>query len=334
MQGMKLRISSFVGVLLVLSLFSCGCYLFTPLSRVPRPADFLFKWTDPADGRFEKLELAPGNIYGMGLTYAQHLKETGSEFDPGAPPPVFRKDAIALNDTGSPVKIPGRAAIIAAADEIEQGLGEKIDEDFEQLHALLDYEAELAFVIMEDVDWGRIGDEEYAPAIGYFLANDLSARSIAILGEGKENKYDYWGASKSFPGFLPVGDRLWIPNEHKRDSMLEVVITTKINGILRQRQVTTDMMYTPREMLSFIHKEHPGRLPGKGDVVLTGTPSGVAMQIPWWKAWLADMLDLDRFAKLFFAVTSGKKSGRFLKAGDVIVVSGGMLGSISTEITE
>lgn len=36
------------------------------------------------------------------------------------------------------------------------------------------------------------------------MTNYLSARSIAILGEGQANRYDYWGAAKSFPGLTPI----------------------------------------------------------------------------------------------------------------------------------
>ena len=36
------------------------------------------------------------------------------------------------------------------------------------------------------------------------MTNDLSARSIAILGEDQANRYDHWGASKSYPGFTLI----------------------------------------------------------------------------------------------------------------------------------
>jgi len=186
--------------------------------------------------------------------------------------------------------------------------------------------------LLEDVDWQRIEDPDYAPPLGYFIANDISARTIAILGEGKNNRYEYWGASKSFEGFLPVGTQMWIPDSHEPDSILSTVITTKVNGKIRQKQSTTDMIYTPRQMLLFISEKYPDNLPRKGDAVLTGTPGGVAMQVPVWKGWLADTLGLDRFVKLASSIGFAKKSKKFLKPGDVIEVSGGILGEVKTEI--
>jgi len=317
---------------IIISFTSSGCYLFTPMVRIPRPASFNHLWQDVESGRLQPLEINPKNIYGMGITYAAHLKEVGAEFDPDTPPPVFKKELTALNKSGSPVRMPTRQDLIDAAEGIEAGLGARLAKDYKELNALLDYEGEMAFVLLEDVDWKSIKDPQYAPRLGWFLVNDLSARTIAILGDGKPTRYDYWGASKSFPGFLPVGQKMWIPNEHSPDSILSVVITTSVNGRVRQRQSTSDMMYTPREMLMYISQKYPDELPGKGDIVLTGTPGGVAMQVPAWKAWLANVLDLDRFMKLFFSIASGRSNKKFLKPGDRIVVSGGVLGELETSI--
>jgi len=321
-------------LVIALSFTLSGCYWFTPLARIPRPAEFQYLWESSADGEFMQLELNPARIYGMGLTYASHLRETGSEFDPDKPPPVFKKSLSSLNRTSGPIKVPTREDLITCADQIEPGLGKVIDKRFKRLLPLLDYEGELAFILLEDVDWQRIEDSGYIPRLGYFLANDISARAIAVLGEGKANRYEYWGASKSFPGFLPIGQRIWAPHEHVQDSILSTTITTRVNGKIRQRQSTDDIMYTPREMLMYIEQAYPDDLPRKGDVVLTGTPGGVAMQVPAWKAWLANVLDLDRFTKLLFAILSGGRDRRFLKPGDEVVVSADILDSVKTKITQ
>ena len=330
---MKKRIS-FLFLAVTACIFCSGCYLFTPLSRIPKPANFHYLWTEEADGQVVPLQLNPKNIYGMGLTYAAHLRETGSKFDPDKPPPVFKKARISLNQSGAPVKMPTRHDIISCAETIERGLGERVDKEFKELISLLDYEGELAFVLLENIDWGKIESPDYAPRLGYFIANDISARTIAVLGEGKLNRYEYWGASKSFPGFLPVGSEMWIPDEHKAGSILSVTITTTVNGKLRQEQSTKDMMYTPREMLAFISMRYPDDLPQKGDIVLTGTPGGVAMQVPAWKTWLADVLDLSRFTKLFFSIVAGRKNEKFLKPGNEVIVSADILGSVRTRIIE
>lgn len=91
-------------------------------------------------------------------------------------------------------------------------------------------------------------------------------------------------------------------------------------------------MYTPRQIIAYIAQAYPDDLPAKGDVVLTGTPAGIAMQIPAWKTWLSDILGLNRFAKLLLAIASSRGNERFLKPGDVIEVSGGVLGTVKTQI--
>ncbi|MDD5085571.1 MAG: fumarylacetoacetate hydrolase family protein [Candidatus Omnitrophica bacterium] len=326
------RKTLFLFLIISACLWAGGCAELNPFAQKPRPADFVHLWSGKSEGELLPLEIEPEHIYGLGLTYAKHLRETGSRFDAGEPPPVFRKDLVSLNKTGAPVPIPDRERLIASCEGIEPGLGRIVDKKFKDLPPLLDYEGELAFVLLEDVDWSEVNNPDYSPKIGYFLANDLSARSIAVLGEGMPNRYDYWGVSKSFPGFLPVGAKMWVPPAEKPDSILRVVIVTKVNGELRQKESTSDMMYTPREMLSFIYKKYPDMPPRKGDIVLMGTPGGVAMQIPGWKAWLADLFRFDRFKKLSSLIASNKNNKKFLKPEDVVEVSGGILGELKTEI--
>lgn len=330
-HGIRKRICYTVVILLLCPAVS-GCYLFTPIARIPRPANFNCLNSGIDEGEIVPLELAPSRIYGMGLTYATHLKEIGAEFDPKTPAAVFKKALTSLNRSGSPVRVPDRQALIECAEEIEPGLGKTVDKKFRNLPPLLDYEGELAFLLLDDVDWTKINDPAYTPQIGYFLANDISARTIAILGEDKANKYDYWGASKSFPGFLPVGNKMWVSAADKPDSILCTTIVTKINGEIRQKQSTSDMVYTPREMLYFIHERFPEDLPQKGDIVLTGTPGGVAFQVPAWKAWISDIFDLDRFVKLVASIASAGKNRKFLKPGDLVEVSSGELGTVAIKI--
>ena len=99
------------------------------------------------------------------------------------------------------------------------------------LPALLDYEVELGFVLLEDIPWENLKDEQYIPKIGFFIGNDLSARSLAVLGEGKANRYDYWGVSKGFLGFTPISEKVWIPNEFKANSLPCIMIETFVNGL-------------------------------------------------------------------------------------------------------
>jgi 2-keto-4-pentenoate hydratase/2-oxohepta-3-ene-1,7-dioic acid hydratase in catechol pathway len=286
------------------------------------------------NGELISLEISPKNIYGLGLTYRSHIIELGYRPEPHKPPPVFTKELVSLNMSEEDVFVPTREDLIKGAEGIEPGIGGMIEKDFKRLPPLLDYEGELAFVLLEEVDWHKIRDPDYSVKLGYFLANDISARTIAILGEKRHNRYEYWGASKSFSGFLPVGPLMYIPHEGTLDSILNTTIITTVNGKVRQKESTKDIIYTPREMLIFILEAYPGMPPAKGDVVLTGTPGGVAMQVSAWKAWLANVLDLTRITRLIFSIISGDRSERFLKSGDVVEVSGGILGNIRTQIKE
>lgn len=326
------RLTIFLILITIVCLTCFEYYSFASYSQAPKPADFNCLGTGEGDGQLLPLDIKPKNIYGLGLTYATHLKETGSKFNKAVPPPIFKKALASLNQQCETVRIPDRRALVECADSIEPGLGKKIDKKFDNLSPLLDYEGELAFVLLEDIDRNRIHDPDYLPRIGYFIANDISARTIAVLGEGRDNIYDYWGASKSFPGFLPVGKQMWVPAREEMNSILCITIITKVNSVVRQKQPVCDMVYTPREMLCFIHERFPDELPQKGDMVLMGTPGGVAFQVPAWKAWLSDILNLDRFIKLAASISSGSKNKKLLRAGDVVEVSGGVLGAVSVKI--
>jgi 2-keto-4-pentenoate hydratase/2-oxohepta-3-ene-1,7-dioic acid hydratase in catechol pathway len=193
--------------------------------------------------------------------------------------------------------------------------------------ALLDYEVEMVLVLLEDIDPASLDDAGFTPQLGYFIGNDVSARTVAILREGQPNRSAYWGASKSFRGFMPVADHAWVPDEPKPNAIPCVVIETTVNGQLRQSESTEDLIYTPVRMLRFIHAQYPESPLGKGTMIFTGTPGGVAMTTPRWLARLSSLIGLSRFRKL-----NAKLHGdttRFLKPGDRVVARGQGLGKIS-----
>ncbi len=61
---------------------------------------------------------------------------------------------------------------------------------------------------------------------------------------------------------------------------------------------------------------------------MTGTPPGVAFQVPYWKRKLADILHLSRFTKLETVMASQRNNPAFLKKGDVVSHTAGPLGSV------
>jgi 2-keto-4-pentenoate hydratase/2-oxohepta-3-ene-1,7-dioic acid hydratase in catechol pathway len=330
MNSVKRIILPALAVTLVV--FCANCRPLQLATCRPRPADLCCIGLDTHDGELTPLQLRPASIYCLGFTYASHIEEMGFTVQPDKPPPVFKKAPSTLAAPGSATRMPTRETLIAVLERTEPGLGGKIDRDFNQLPPLLDYEGELAFVLLEDIDWGKIENHDYAPRLGYFIANDISARTIAALGEGRPNRYDYWAASKSLPGFLPVGTHMWIPYKHRPDAILCTTIATRVNGELRQQQPTSDLLYTPRQMLRFIYRRYPDDPPRKGDVILTGTPGGTALRVPAWRRFAANLLRLDRFERLSALIRSNTRNNRYLHPGDEVVVSGGIMGAATTRI--
>jgi 2-keto-4-pentenoate hydratase/2-oxohepta-3-ene-1,7-dioic acid hydratase in catechol pathway len=324
-----------VWLLVALALAGFASLLFLP-PHYPqlKPVAFDCLGSTGQDGRMVPLKLNPVHIYGLGLTYSTHIKETASPYDPKIPPVIFRKDIGSLQSGDSTVKMPAYRDVIDKIERVEPGLGKKVEKKYNPIPLLLDYEVELAFVLLKDVDWKRMSDPAYAPELGYFIANDLSARSIAILGEGTADRYEFWGVSKSFPGFLPAGKSMWVPDHQHANSVFSTVLTTTVNRQIRQKQSTTDMIYTPKQMLQFIAQKYPNDLPMQGDVVLTGTPGGVALQIPLWKARLGRWLGLGRFAKLSAMIRANADNPNFLKPGDEVTITGGILGQVRTRFIE
>lgn len=315
-------------VIIIVAIIITGVlwYLFRPLTSRPQSAEFMTLGVH--DGVFHPFPESIGAIYGIGLSYAKHIEETAHEYDPSQSIVVFEKDIQSLKVHGGNTPVPGISYLLAAAEKIEPELGKIVLEKFPQMPVLLDYEGEMGFILLEDIDRHKLEGKEFAPKIGFFILNDISSRSIAVLGEGRENRYDYWGVSKSFNGFLPVSEKIWVPRKPYGNAIPGIVIETHLNGELRQQHKTSDMIYTPITMLRAINKKYPARSLKKGDMVLMGTAGGVALETPRWKARMAALLRFSRFTKLKFILKNGP--GRFMKPGDTVVVSGEWLGEVRT----
>jgi 2-keto-4-pentenoate hydratase/2-oxohepta-3-ene-1,7-dioic acid hydratase in catechol pathway len=318
---MKLILAVSCGLLL-----SIVAYLNRGLGQTIQAADFTCLGED--DGQFSEDHLAFNHIYGIGLAYAKHINETASSFDASIGPPVFQKASVSLTEAGSRVAIPTASDLVQAAEAIEPGIATQLQTQSIALTALLDYEVELAFVLLDDVSAEELKRADFIPKIGFLIANDVSARSVAILGEGQPNRFDYWGASKSFAGFTPNSGRIWVPSQQTQNGIPCVSLQTQVNGSVRQDESTANLIYRPKDMLHFIQQRYPQNSLKKGDLVLTGTPGGVIFNIPRWKVRLAEILGFDRFQKLSIAQRKSSAEA-FLKPGNTVRVSGEWLGEAS-----
>jgi 2-keto-4-pentenoate hydratase/2-oxohepta-3-ene-1,7-dioic acid hydratase in catechol pathway len=123
----------------------------------------------------------------------------------------------------------------------------------------VDYEGELGMVIGRRTH--RATPEMASDnVLGLCCGNDVTARDIQKI-DGQ------WTRAKGYDGFCPLGP--WVATEVEPDDLL---LETYVNGELKQHARTSDMLFHPYELVSFI--SHVMTLV-PGDVVLTGTPGGI-----------------------------------------------------------
>jgi 2-keto-4-pentenoate hydratase/2-oxohepta-3-ene-1,7-dioic acid hydratase in catechol pathway len=180
----------------------------------------------------------PGKIVCAGRNYADHARELGN--DVPTRPILFAKLATSIR---------------GPFDDVVRPL--EVDD--------LDYEAELCVVI--GTGGRRIPkDRALAHVAGYMCANDVSARN-AQLGQG-----DQWLRGKSFDTFCPIGP--WIVSADEIPDPQALTLRCRVDGMLRQNGSTTDMIFDTATLISYISDAFTLE---PGDLILTGTPSGVAM---------------------------------------------------------
>ena len=125
---------------------------------------------------------------------------------------------------------------------------------------LIHHEAELAVVISKPAR--NIKAEDASQYIfGYTAANDVTARDI-------QRKDGQWTRGKGFDTFCPLGPAI----ETELDPLERLAVICRVNGDVRQAGFTSDMVFGVAEILEYI-SAFTTLLPG--DVILTGTPSGV-----------------------------------------------------------
>jgi 2-keto-4-pentenoate hydratase/2-oxohepta-3-ene-1,7-dioic acid hydratase in catechol pathway len=212
----------------------------------------------------------PGKIIVIGLNYRDHAAEIGS-----ALPALPRFHLI----PGSAVTAPGARVHLPriAPDRV-------------------DYEGELAIVI------GRTGRdipeaEAWDHIAGGTVANDLSARDVQA-GENPAVATASPALAKGFDEFKPLGPALLTADELRRHPALG--ITTEVNGVLRQRSTTAELIFPVPRLVAFLSSLLTLE---PGDVILTGTPGG-----------------------------TGAAAGRYLAPGDTVTIAIERIGSLTTTI--
>jgi 2-keto-4-pentenoate hydratase/2-oxohepta-3-ene-1,7-dioic acid hydratase in catechol pathway len=179
----------------------------------------------------------PGKIVAIGLNYRLHAEETGAKIP--QEPVIFMK---------SP------DCVVGCRDDIAIPPGSS--------HT--DYEVELAIVIGQRLYRASSETDAMAAIAGYTISQDVSERNW------QKDRGGTWDKGKSFPTFNPMGP--WFDTDIDDPQHLE--LSCLVNGHIRQHSTTADMIFSIAHLVSYV-SECMELFPG--DIINTGTPSGVAM---------------------------------------------------------
>ena len=191
----------------------------------------------------------PGAVVCIGMNYAAHCAESGAE--PPAEPVVFYKHP---------------NTIVGPNDEVQIPRGSE----------RTDWEVELGVVFGKSASYLSSPEEALECVAGFVVANDVSEREFQIERSGGQ-----FSKGKACPTFTPLG-----PELVSRDEIADVQqlrMWSKVNGEIRQDSSTADMIFPVAEI---IHHMSQFMAFDPGDLLLTGTPEGVALsgRFPYLKA--------------------------------------------------
>ncbi len=209
----------------------------------------------------------PGKFICVGLNYEDHCEEQNLELPRN--PVVFAKFANAVCGHKAVVRRP-------------------------RITTKLDFEGELGVVIGKHCK--RVpADGALEHVFGYMVVNDISARDI-------QKNDGQWLRAKSMDGFAPTGPCIVTTDDIPDPQQL--ALRTTVNGTVMQESHTSRMIFPVAELIEFISQ---GITLEPGDIISTGTPSGVGV----WR-----------------------KPPVFLQPGDVVQITIEKIGTLETTIAE
>jgi len=201
----------------------------------------------------------PGKIIALAGNYSEHIKEAS----------VTRGFKLGLSDSPRNTTVPRPFIMPTTA---VTGPGREIP--WPLYSETIDYELELGVVIGKKAKHTRPQDALDHVA-GYTIVNDVSARSVTFIKNRAKRPWDEfydWLNGKWADGFCPMGPYLLTADEIDDVQNLDMKLT--VNGQIRQNANTSQMIYSAADIVSFL--SHIMTLE-TGDIIATGTPSGVAM---------------------------------------------------------
>jgi 2-keto-4-pentenoate hydratase/2-oxohepta-3-ene-1,7-dioic acid hydratase in catechol pathway len=180
----------------------------------------------------------PGKVICLGLNYLEHVKEGSQRDNIPKFPTIFMRATTSLVPHGQPIIRP------------------KVSET-------LDYEAELIFVIGKRAKHLTL-DNAYSCIAGYSCGNEGSVREY-------QRKTTQWDMGKNFDRTGGFGPWMVTPDELPPGAK-GLNIQSRLNGQVMQSDNTANMMFPIAETLAYVTQ---GLTLEPGDIVFTGTPSGV-----------------------------------------------------------
>ena len=175
----------------------------------------------------------PKKIVLVGLNFASHAAEIHQETP--SEPLIFFKPSSAVIASGEEIVLPHQSTQVEIEAELTVVIGKRA----------------------KNVSQEKVSDY----ILGYTVANDVTARDIQFSDL-------QWARSKAFDSFCPVGP--WIETDFVPENKR---ISSTINGETKQDASTSEMVYSPEFLISYI--SHNFTLE-PGDIVLTGSPAGIS----------------------------------------------------------
>jgi 2-keto-4-pentenoate hydratase/2-oxohepta-3-ene-1,7-dioic acid hydratase in catechol pathway len=240
----------------------------------------------PADQVFPLCPITiPCRVVAQAVNYRSHARESGFRDD--TPAVFFRESS---------------ASVTGPTDDVVRPAHVR----------LLDYEIELGLVIGSRLAIGATVTDADLPhyIAGIVISNDISARDVQLeVGQFYE--------SKSYPTFTPTGPRLVLLDAEEFSKLPELRLRLWVNGEIRQEGTVADMIVPPAAALTLLARF---QTLDPGDLVLTGTPGGTALQAPpAITAKIGGLLPTRLKWQVFFS--REERNPNYLKPGDVITAS-------------
>ncbi len=216
------------------------------------------------------------NIFCAGKNYLDHVREVAKSGLGSSPTSGSEAPTAPIIFT----KVP--ESVIATGESILRHVG---------LTDQLDYEAELAVIIGHG---GRnISREDAMDHVwGYTIINDVSARDL-------QKRHQQWHLAKSLDTFCPMGP--WMVSKDELNAT-DAIIKCWVNSELRQDASTSQFIFDIPELIATISA---GITLYPGDIIATGTPSGVGI---------------------------GFKPPKFLQSGDVVRIEVAGIGYLENRV--